>query len=267
MGHSRSPLMHNAALAALGLNWAYVPFDVAPENVEAALAGIKALGMVGVNVTVPLKETVLPFLDEVSDTVRQIGSANTIIYRDGRLYGESTDGAGFLRALEDAGQSADNRRALILGAGGSARAVAFALASRGTHCRISNRTKERAQALARDINRWMPGMASSTGWGWTATAGSEDLIVNTTSVGMTPAEEAWPSLPTGSLDNQPFVYDLIYSPAETRLMMRAVANGCGTANGVGMLVQQGAISLSLWTGLPIERIPVAVMEAAVRQSL
>lgn len=259
--------MHNAALAALGLDWVYVPFDVAPKNVEAGLSGILALGMVGVNVTVPLKEAVLPYLDEVSDTVRQIGSANTITCKDGRLYGDSTDGAGFLRALEDAGQSADNRQALILGAGGSARAVAFALASRGTHCRISNRTKERAQALARDINQWMSGMASSTGWGWTATAGSEDLIVNTTSVGMTPVEEAWPSLPTGSLDSQPFVYDLIYSPVETRLMMRAAAEGCGTANGVGMLVQQGALSLSLWTGLPIESIPVAVMEAAVRGSL
>ena len=259
--------MQNAALAALGLDWVYVPFEVTPENVEAALAGIKALGLVGVNVTVPLKEAVLPFLDDVSDTVRQIGSANTISCKNGKLCGDSTDGAGFLRALEEAGQSANNRQALILGAGGSARAVAFALASRGTHCRISNRTRDRAQALARDINQWMPGMASATGWGWTASAGSEDLIVNTTSVGMTPVEEAWPHLPTGALDNQPFVYDLIYSPARTRLLQAAEAAGCETANGVGMLVQQGALSLSLWTGLPVENIPTAVMTEAVLESL
>ena len=265
VGHSRSPLMHNAALAALGLDWVYVPFDVAPENVEAALAGLKALGVVGVNVTVPLKEAVLPFLDEVSDTVRQIGSANTIICKDGRLYGDSTDGAGFLRALEEAGQSADNRSALILGAGGSARAVAFALASRGTHCQIANRTTARAQALAADINRWFPGMAEAVGWG--TNAGAFDLVVNTTSVGMQPRENEMPTLPPGVFGGRPFVYDLIYAPAKTRLLQAAEEAGCGTANGIGMLVQQGALSLSLWTGLLIEDIPIAVMEAAVRSSL
>lgn len=265
MGHSRSPLMHNAALAALGLDWVYVPFDVAPENVEAALAGVQALGMVGVNVTVPLKEAVLPYLDEVSDTVRQIGSANTIICKDGRLYGDSTDGAGFLRALEDAGQSAEGRQALIIGAGGSARAVAFALASRGTQCRIANRTHERAMALMHDIHQWYPGMASKVGWG--LAAGQPDLVVNTTSVGMQPHEGEMPTLPPGLFGGKPFVYDLIYAPAKTHLLQAAEEAECETANGIGMLVQQGALSLSLWTGLPIESIPVAVMEAAVRGSL
>jgi len=257
--------MHNAALTALGLDWAYVPFDVASENVEAALAGIRALGMVGVNVTVPLKELVLPFLDEVSDTVRQIGSANTITCKDGKLIGDSTDGAGFLRALEDAGQSADKRQALILGAGGSARAVAFALAARGTYCKITNRTAERAEALAAEINRWFPGQADAVEWG--ADAGAFELIVNTTSLGMQPREGERPTLPLGAFDSKPFVYDLIYAPAKTRLLQAAAEAGCETANGVGMLVQQGALSLSLWTGLPIEDIPVSVMKAAVRQSL
>ena len=265
VGHSRSPLMHNAALAALGLNWVYVPFEVAPENVEAALAGIQALGMVGVNVTVPLKETVLPYLEEISDTVRQIGSANTISCRDGRLYGDSTDGAGFLRALEAAGQNADNRQALILGAGGSARAVAFALAARGTQCWIANRTMQRAQALAESVNGWFPGRASVAGWGMKA--GPPDLVVNTTSVGMQPHSEEMPTLPPGVFSGRPFVYDLIYAPAQTRLLQAAAQAGCATANGVGMLVQQGALSLSLWTGLPIADIPTTVMEAAVRASL
>ena len=257
--------MHNAALVALGLDWVYVPFEVMPENVEAALAGIKALGMVGINVTVPLKEAVLPFLDEVSDTVRQIGSANTISCRDGRLYGDSTDGAGFLRALEEAGQSAGNRNALILGAGGSARAVAFALAARGTHCRISNRTAQRARALADGINGWFPGRASVAGWG--AEAGAFDLIVNTTSLGMQPREGEMPTLPPGAFGGKPFVYDLIYAPAKTRLLQSAEKAGCEMANGVGMLVQQGALSLALWTGLPVGDIPTAAMTEAVRRSL
>ena len=257
--------MHNAALAALGLDWTYVPFEVAPENVEAALAGIKALGLVGVNVTVPLKEAVLPFLDEVSDTVRQIGSANTISCKNGKLCGDSTDGAGFLRALEEAGQSANNRQALILGAGGSARAVAFALASRGTHCKIANRTAGRAVALSESINGWFPGQASVAEWG--AEAGAFDLLVNTTSVGMHPRDAEMPTLPPGVFEGRPFVYDLIYAPAKTCLLQAAEAAGCGTANGVGMLVQQGALSLSLWTGLPVENIPTAVMTEAVLESL
>lgn len=265
VGHSRSPAMQNAALAALGLDWVYVAFDVAPGDASAALSGLRALGMVGVNVTVPLKETVLPLLDEIHEDARWIGSVNTIHHRDGKLYGYSTDGAGFLRSLEAAGQSPNNREVLLLGAGGSARAVAFALASRGCHCRVANRTEARAETLVRDVNRWFPGAASAAGWG--APAGDFDLLVNTTTLGMTPNEAVLPALPPNAFGSKPFVYDLIYSPAQTRLLAAAAAAGCGTMNGVKMLVWQGALSLALWTGLSAEEMPVAVMEAAVLAAL
>ena len=265
VGHSRSPAMHNAALEALGLDWVYVPFDVAPADAEAAVAGLRALGLAGINVTVPLKERVLPLLDEVDEAAARIGSVNTIHNRDGSLFGCSTDGAGFLRSLEAAGQPCEKREVLLLGAGGSARAVAFALASCGCHCRIANRTEARAEALAGDINRWFPGAVSVAGWG--APAGAFDLLVNTTSLGMAPDVEAMPALPPDAFAGRPFVYDLVYAPAQTRLLAAASAAGCETMNGVKMLVWQGALSLALWTGRRPEEMPVGVMEAAVRGTL
>lgn len=265
VGHSRSPAMHNAALEALGLDWVYVPFEVDPKNAAAAVSGLRALSLAGVNVTVPLKERVLMLLDEVDDAARQIGSVNTIHNRDGRLYGYSTDGEGFLRSLEAAGQSAQGRNVLLLGAGGSARAVAFALASQDCHCQIANRTEGRAAALAAEINARYAGMASVAGWG--AGASRFDLLVNTTSLGMQPNENALPALPPEAFAGRPFVYDLIYAPSETRLLAQAKEAGCETLNGVGMLVWQGALSLALWTGLPLEEIPAGVMEEAVWASL
>lgn len=265
VGHSRSPAMHNAALKALGLDWVYVPFEVAPGEAAAAVAGLRALGLVGVNVTVPLKETIAPLLDVVDEDARWIGSVNTIHNRDGRLYGYSTDGEGFLRSLEAAGQPTRNRQALILGAGGSARAVAFALASCGCHCQIANRTEERAAALAHAVSARHPGAASVAGWG--EEAGDFDLLINTTTLGMQPNEGALPALPPNVFAARPFVCDLIYVPAQTVLLARAAAAGCGTLNGVGMLVWQGALSLALWTGRPLEEIPLAAMEQAVRATL
>lgn len=265
VGHSRSPAMHNAALQSLGLDWVYVAFEVAPDDLPAAVAGLRALGLVGVNLTVPLKESVGPLLDVVDEDARWIGSVNTIHNRDGRLYGYSTDGAGFLRSLEAAGQPTQGRRVLILGAGGSARAVAHALASRGCHCQIANRTAARAAALALAVNARHPGAASVVGWG--AEADEFDLLVNTTTLGMHPDEDALPALPPNAFWRKPFVCDLIYVPAQTRLLALAAAAGCETLNGVGMLVWQGVLALALWTGRPPEEMPVAVMEAAVRATL
>ncbi len=262
VGHSRSPVMHNAAIDALGLDWVYVPFEVAPENIGAAVKAVRALGLVGVNVTVPLKELVLPYLDEADEAARRIGSVNTVVNREGRLFGYSTDGAGFIQSLRDAGQETQNRRALILGAGGSARAVAFALAEAGTDCTIVNRTQARAESLAEDIVRWFPGRALAVGVN--TDAGPFDLVVNTTSAGMHPHEEKAPLLPLNVFSGCPLVYDLIYAPPKTRLLALAEDAGCGTANGLGMLVNQGAISLSLWTGLPLAIIPISAMARALR---
>ena len=262
VGHSRSPVMHNTALAALGLDWAYVPFEVRPADVGAAIAGVRALNLVGVNVTVPLKEIVPPFLDSVSEDARRIGSVNTVLNRDGLLHGESTDGPGFLRALADlAGGDAPGQRALLLGAGGSARAVAFALAGQGWQVAIANRTRARSQELADRLAVFYPCQAAVVEWG--GNAGEFDLIVNTTSLGMHPHEDAMPALPPGALAPGRLVLDLVYAPPETRLLREARRAGCRAANGLGMLVYQGALSLALWAGLPAESIPVGVMAEAV----
>ena len=257
--------MQNAALEALGLDWVYVPFEVAPENVGAAVAAIRALGLIGVNATVPLKELVLPYLDQLDEAAARIGSVNTIHNQNGRLVGYSTDGAGFLQSLESVGQATQGREAYVLGAGGSARAVAFALASQGSRCWIANRTQSRSEALVADINRVYPGMAASAGWG--AETEPFDLLVNTTSLGMHPRVDEMPALPPGLFSSKPFVCDLIYAPSKTLLMEHAEAAGCQTMNGLAMLVYQGALSLAIWTGRPVSEIPVAVMEQAVRASL
>ena len=254
--------MQNAALRALGLDWVYVPFEVAPENVGAAVSAIRALGLVGVNVTVPLKELVLPYLDEIDEAAARIGSVNTIHNDKGRLIGYSTDGAGFLRSLAGAGQASPAQRALILGAGGSARAVAFALAGQGTVCGIVNRTEARAEALAADVNRWFPEKAFAAGVD--AEFGPLDLVVNTTSAGMHPHEGEMPALPPDVFEPKPFVYDLVYAPPRTRLLARAEDAGCRTANGLGMLAHQGALALAIWTGRPAEEMPVSVMAEAIR---
>ena len=256
--------MQNAALGALGLDWVYVPFEVAPENAEAAVKSIRALGLVGVNVTVPLKERVLPYLDAVNEAAAQIGSVNTIHNQNGRLAGYSTDGAGFLQSLQSAGQATQGRDVYLLGAGGSARAVAWALAASGSRCRIANRTPARSESLAAGINAVYPGSASAVGWG--AETEPFDLLVNTTSLGMQPHINEMPTLPPEAFLNKPFVCDLIYAPAKTLLMEQAEAAGCQTMNGFGMLVYQGAISLSIWTGRPLSEMPAAVMEQAVRAS-
>lgn len=265
VSHSLSPAMHNAALRELGLNWVYVPFDVDPASIESAVAAVRTLGLEGVNVTVPLKQAVLAHLDEIDGSALAVGSVNTIHNINGRLRGASTDGPGFLRALEAAGQEISGRRAYLLGAGGSARAVAFALAAEGAEIQIANRSRERAAALVASINALHPRAAASVEWG--GGVAPFDLLVNTTSLGMSPDHQSCPELPSNPFRDQPFVFDLIYAPAETRLLREARSAGCETVNGVGMLVYQGALSLSLWSGLPLEELPIALMTAAVKGGL
>jgi len=212
-----------------------------------------------------LKERVLPFLDVIDDEAARIGSVNTIHNVDGRLRGYSTDGAGFLHTLADAKFAVVGKRALLLGAGGSSRAVAFALAGAGATVQIANRTQARAEELAALVNKWRPQAASAAEWG--GAADEFDLLVNATSLGMSPREDEMPALPAQGLRPAVLVCDLIYAPPETRLLAFARRQGCANLNGVAMLAAQGALSLSLWTGLPLERIPTALMEQVVRDNL
>ena len=266
VSHSRSPAMHNAALEVMGLDWVYVAFPVNPDNAGAAVAAVRALDLVGVNITVPLKETVAGYLDDVDPDAARIGSVNTIVNRNGRLLGYSTDGPGFLWDLARQGVSYEGHPALIWGAGGSARALAHALTGRGCAVTIANRTLERAQKLAAEVG------AGTVAVGFDDPSYLEHiaaarLLVNATTLGMGPANiEQSPPIPQGSLSPSQVVYDLVYVPEHTRLIAVAESAGCRAIGGLGMLACQGAVSLSHWTGLPIEQIPVSVMLDALAPS-
>lgn len=252
--------MHNAALAELGLNWVYVPFAVAPHAVRAAVDAIRALDMVGVNVTVPLKREVIPFLDEVEASAAAIGSVNTIVNNGGRLTGYSTDGPGFLWDLERRGIVCDGKRALLWGAGGAARAVAVALAGRNCRVLIANRTIEKARELAALAGP----LARAVEWSgreYADALNEAQILVNTTSLGMAPGSvDEMPPAPAGSLHAGQIVYDLVYVPERTRLLRCAADAGCQTIGGLGMLICQGAVSLSYWSGLPVSKIPIEAMQ-------
>lgn len=260
VGHSQSPAMHNAAFAQMGLDFVYVPFDVHPDNLKAAVTGIRALNMVGVNVTIPHKERVIPFLNWVSDEALQIQSVNTIHLVDGKLRGYSTDGEGLIRALEASGKSPSGSKSVILGAGGSARAAAAALTLHGAEVAVANRTFSRALELAETLAVRPIALDSDDAREAILNA---DLLVNCTSVGMYPKTDDQP-IPGEWLHKNLFVFDTIYNPLETRLLAAAKSAGCRTANGVKMLVFQGAISFKIWTGLDP---PAEVMEKAVLAGL
>lgn len=263
--HSLSPGMQNAAFRELILDYVYVPFSVSPEDLPAALGAVRALGMVGANLTIPHKERAVALVDSVSDEARRIGSVNTVHNVDGELRGYSTDGEGFMRALEAEGKSAEGSRAVLLGAGGSARAVAYALAAKGATVTVLNRTAIRGDELVSELNGVLPEgrpplrSVALNGPDARREISDADLLVNCTSVGMHPDTDNQP-IPSEWMHERLFVYDLIYNPLKTRLLVAAQAAGARTANGVGMLVHQGAIAFEIWTGL---KPPTDVMEQAV----
>jgi shikimate dehydrogenase len=259
--------MHNAAFEALGLDWAYELRPVPPRGLAAAVETLHGAGFGGANVTVPHKQAIIPWLDGIDDDARGIGAVNTVVPRDGQLLGHNTDAGGFLTALDAAGFRPAGRRALLLGAGGAARAVAYALASAGCQVSIHNRTPQRARRLAADLAPMLPDalvgvLPAEVGLADLET-GDFDLLVNATSLGMWPRPEAspWP-------EGQPIparwtVFDLVYNPLETRLLRQARAAGARAVDGLGMLVHQGALAFSLWTGRtpPVERMYSAALQA------
>jgi shikimate dehydrogenase len=259
--------MHNAAFAALGLDFAYLPFDVRPEELKNAVAGIRALSIVGVNVTVPHKETVLDSLDVVTEAAGLIGAVNTIVNHDGRLTGYNTDAIGFLKALEDTGFDPQGKEAAVLGAGGAARAVGAALGmSRIRRITFFNRTLERAKELAQMVAGATGVQSTAVPWEEMGKSGmsiirSADIVVQTTSIGMHPREAECPPVPADAFRKDQVVVDLVYNPAPTRFLKRAAAAGARTQDGVRMLLHQGAAAFELWTGRPA---PITVMENALK---
>lgn len=240
VAHSLSPAMHNRAFAESGLNKIYVPFPVT--DVAAALSGLRALGVRGVSVTIPHKQAVIPFLDSVDPVAAAIGAVNTLVFRaDGRIHGLNTDWLGATRAL---GQVMElrGRRVLLLGAGGSARAIGFGLQEAGAEVLLASRTPERGRRLAADLK---------CDWYDLREIGAirAEALVNATSVGMAPASEQSPA-PDLDLASFPVVMDIVYSPLQTRLLREAAQAGCRVVNGLEMLLLQGAAQFEIWTGLP-----------------
>lgn len=256
VAHSLSPAMHNAAARALGLDLVYVPLPVAPAVVGEAVRGLAALGFLGANVTVPHKQAVMPFLDELDATARAIGAVNTIqVAQTGQpaLRGTNTDGAGLIADLREQGVGVKDRACVILGAGGAARAAAFALAQQGGHVHVLARRQERAVEVAVALQRYLAG-APVVPHQWDELAAllasvERPLIANATPVGMEPNAGASPWPEDLSFPRDSFIYDMVYKPGETRLLRQARAAGCAGANGLGMLLHQGALAFALWTGL------------------
>jgi shikimate dehydrogenase len=261
--------MHNAAFRAADLNWRYVPLAVHPDRVGQAVRGLRALGFAGCNVTVPHKQAVMEHLDQITDEAQAIGAVNTIVTQPGgRMMGHNTDAAGFLRSLVQGGFQPQRRRAVVIGAGGAARAVTYALASVGTAITILNRTLTRAESLAADLISLFPSV-SLRSLPLTPTilrqeVPTANLLVNATSLGMWPQIDRSPWPEELDLPASLTVFDLVYIPLETKLMRQARGAGARAIGGLEMLVCQGVAAWELWT---VQRAPVEVMIAAAKAAL
>ncbi len=253
VAHSLGPVMHNAVFSHLDVDAVYVAFRVS--DITAAVAGIRAMGIRGVSVTIPHKTAVMELLDSVSSEASAIGAVNTIVNRDGHLYGDNSDGRGAVAVLKRH-TPLNQRRMAIIGAGGAAKALAVAAAIAGSKISILNRSRPAGEALARTVDGDYRPLSG-------ARIDDCDIIVNTTPVGMTPDDTHSP-LPTAALEPQMIVMDAVYNPRETRLLQEARRIGCRTIDGVDMFVAQGALQCEWWTGQPA---PVALMASAVTEAL
>jgi shikimate dehydrogenase len=258
VAHSRSPAMHNAAFAALGLDWVYVPLPVRAAEVAAAVAAVRALGLAGINVTVPHKETVLPHLDALTPLARRVGAVNTIVNRDGRLLGDNTDVHGFAMTLRQQRIRLRGRHVLLIGAGGAARSVLTAVTEAGAErITIANRTAARAAALSRRVRGPRRQVVPLKALGDTALLADVSLVVNTTSLGLHAGD--FPPLAANASPATCLFVDLLYG-RETAFLRVARRAGRRVADGGEMLLHQGARAFTLWTG---RRAPLAVMRSVL----
>ncbi|HET7657892.1 MAG TPA: shikimate dehydrogenase [Bacillales bacterium] len=254
IGHSLSPQMHNDCFQMLNIPAHYESFDVAPTDLEKAIEGMKALGVAGFNVTIPHKVAVMSYLDDVDEEANRIGAVNTVINRNGRLYGTNTDGKGYLQSLiEKAGEDLSNKRVLIIGAGGAARGVAVSLDRHGVNqLDVANRTLEKAEKLIETGIH-----ATSFAQPLTLEEASENLghyeiVVHTTPIGMFPKTDDMP-MPLDRLKPGTVLSELIYNPLQTKWLQEGERKGAIIVDGVGMFVGQGALAFELWTGRQPDR--------------
>lgn len=252
--HTLSPSMHNAAFKALGLDMCYLPFKVHPADLPRAIEAIRALNISGVNITVPHKEKVIPFLDETDREASLIGAVNTVVNREGKLSGYNTDGRGFVKSLEEAKITTEGKKVLLVGAGGAARAIAFSLAMRGvTEIAFFDIDKEKARELSNAVQK--TGIHCSVVNEIMSLSGFH-IVINATPLGLK-ADDPLPFSPQLILPDT-VVCDLIYK--KTALLHKAEGMGAKTIDGSGMLLWQGVLAFELWTGI---KPPVDVMRKAL----
>ncbi len=267
--HSMSPIMHNAAIATLGLDYVYLPFPIAPDRLKTAIDGFAAVGLQGFNITIPHKQTIMPLLANVSDVAQAIGAVNTVWWRDGIWWGTNTDAAGFLAPLQALERDWSQSPAMILGNGGAARAVVAACHQLGVpEIMVVGRNGAKLTAFAQSWQQ-SPLKPNISVHPWDQLDDllpRVGLVVNSTPVGMAPKPEVSP-LTDGQvnlLPSQAIAYDLIYTPRPTRFLQQARGVGLVTFDGLEMLVQQGAAALEIWTQQPA---PVDVMRQALLDHL
>ena len=279
--HSASPAMQNAGIAALGLNWRYLAFAVHPDDLRAALDGAKRMNFIGVNLTVPHKLLALDMVDALDESAKAWGAVNTVRFeardargewqplrefadlpREVRSHGFNTDADAITRSLrEDLGLEVAGAKVLVLGAGGAGRTAALKLAADGaSHLFLVNRTRSKAEAVAAEIHQRWPAVRVAVGY----PPGAVHLVLNATSLGLGADDSAPYDERRFALRQAGAVYDMIYRPAETPLLKAAKAAGCRTANGLGMLLYQGAKALELWSG---QTAPVEIMRRALAENV
>ena len=257
-------VVEEAAFAAKNLNYRYLTIKVLPEDLGKAMDSVKIFGMKGINLTMPHKIKVLPYLDELSPAAEIIGAVNTVIQKEGKLFGENTDGKGFVTALKNSGETLDKKNVTILGAGGAARAIAVECALNGaTHINIINRSIEKGEELASLIQMKTDSSAKYLNWKNNMAIPSDtDILINATSIGFSPNVTDKPDIDYTTITPEMCVCDVIFNPAETIFLKTVAENGAKTITGLGMLVQQAALNFTLWTGV---EAPVDVMEDALKK--
>jgi len=253
IGHSLSPVMHNSALAQAGLDGCYLAFRV--KDIADAISGIRGLGIRGASITIPHKISVMKYLDQVDSLAADIGAVNTVVNRRGVLHGFNSDSAGAIKALTEK-TDIDGKDVAVVGAGGAARAVGFGIMQEGGRLTVINRTREKGERLASDLDCEFKPLSEIKQLPF-------HIIVNATSAGMTPRDDSVP-VNTDFLENGTVVMDMVYNPLKTRFLAEAEKIGCTTVDGVAMFVNQGAIQFELWTG---EKAPVDVMRKVVLDDL
>ena len=250
VGHSMSPVMHNPALQELGLDFVYVAFEVHPDNLEKAVQGFRALDIKGINVTIPHKETIIKYLDEIDPISEKMGAINTIKNEDGYLKAKNTDAAGAKKSLVDAGFTIEGKNIVFVGSGGAARSIAYILSEDAKRVVLTDIIEERAVTVAKEISENMGANVEgklASDKVFAEEIKNADLLINATPIGMYPKEGISP-ISKDLLHQELFVFDVIYNPMETQLMKEAAGIGCKTLSGLDMLVNQGVIAFEWWTG-------------------